>query len=72
MTNNPQKSQLSHPPAAPPEFAGQWVAWNKERTKIVAHGDDMAFVHRSAIAIGHPNAILQHVRRPEVTFIGTT
>ena len=63
---------MQHPPPAPPEFAGQWVAWNKERTAIVAHGADLVSVHRSAVVAGHPDAILQRVRRPQERFIGAT
>ena len=59
------------PPAhAPIEFAGQWVAWNRERTTIVAHGKYLASVHKQALAAGHDHAILQRVRRPDVSFIG--
>ena len=61
-----------HPRPAPIEFAGQWIAWNKQRTEIVAHGETMASVHAAAIAAGHPDAILQRVRRPAVSFIGAT
>ena len=61
-----------HPPPAPVEFAGQWVAWNKQRTEIVAHGMDWEAVHAAASAAGHPDAILQHVRQPGSRFIGTT
>ncbi|MEX2118837.1 MAG: hypothetical protein WD847_04435 [Pirellulales bacterium] len=61
-----------HPKPAPIEFAGQWVAWNKERTEIVAHGTDMAAVHAAAMNAGYPEAILQRVRRPDVSFIGAT
>lgn len=60
------------PPHAPVEYAGQWVAWNKERTQIVAHGPKLPAVHQQALAAGHPEAILQHVRRPESRFIGPT
>ena len=61
-----------HPQPAPVEFAGQWVAWNKQRTQIVAHGADMAAVHAAAVAAGHSNPVLQRVRRPDVHFIGMT
>lgn len=54
------------PLPAPIEFAGQWIAWNRERTRIVSHGRDMASVHAAALAAGHPQAILQRVRRPEL------
>jgi len=70
MSAKPTSSELQHPPPAPIEFAGQWVAWNKQRTEIVAHGRDMATVHRAALAAGHPDAILQRVRRPDERFIG--
>lgn len=60
------------PKPAPIEYAGQCVAWNKKRTEIVAHGREMAAVHRSAIALGHPDAILQRVRRPDERLIGNS
>jgi hypothetical protein len=62
--------QNSRPKPAPVEFAGQWVAWNRQRTEIIARGSEMAAVHQAAIDAGHPDAILQRVRRPELTFIG--
>lgn len=58
------------PRAAPLEYAGQWVAWNPKRTEILAHGPDMAGVHRAAVAAGHPDAILQRVRRSDERFVG--
>jgi hypothetical protein len=63
-------SNVRHPKPAPVEFAGKWVAWNKQRTEIVAHGNEMAAVHAAAIAAGHADAILQRVRQPTVSFIG--
>ncbi len=65
-------SDSIHPPPAPIEFAGQWVAWNRERTEIVAHGPTMACVHAAAVAAGHANAVLQRVRRLDERFIGPT
>ena len=65
-------NDLRHPGPAPVEFAGQWVAWDKRQTKIVAHGMKMAEVHSAAIAAGHPDCVLQKVRRPGLRFIGTT
>ena len=58
------------PRPAPVEFAGQWVAWNRERTEVVAHGRDFIEVHREVLALGYPNAIFQKVRDPKVGFIG--
>jgi len=60
------------PKPAPVEFAGQWVAWNHERTEIVGHGTDIIDVRAAAIAMGHSDAIFQKVRRPGSVFIGAT
>jgi hypothetical protein len=58
------------PSAAPVEYAGQWVAWNRERTDIIAHGKNLSEVHAAAVRAGHLDAILQKVRRPDASFIG--
>jgi hypothetical protein len=60
------------PRPAPIEFAGQWVAWNRQRCEIIAHGKTFAEAHDAAAAAGHPNAIFQKVRRPDANFIGAT
>ena len=60
---------IRHPGPAPLEYVGQWVAWNKELTEIVAHGRDLGDVHAAAEAAGHPDAVLEKVRRP-CSFIG--
>lgn len=57
------------PKPAPVEYAGQWVAWNRQQSEIVAHGNDLAEVHKAAVAAGHSDAVLQKVRRPGI-FIG--
>jgi hypothetical protein len=58
------------PPPAPIEFAGEWVAWSHDRTKIVAHGDDLEAVYDAAVAAGHPNSVFQKVPEAGVDFIG--
>ena len=50
------------------EFSGQWLAWNQDRTEILAHGDDMAAVRERAIALGCPRPVLQKV--PHAPFVG--
>jgi hypothetical protein len=70
MTKRNVASKLPIPKPAPVEFAGQWVAWNKQRTEIVAHGKAMAAVCQAAIAAGHPDSILQRVRDPNARYIG--
>jgi len=65
MADQVVPDEIRHPGPAPIEYAGQWVAWDKEQTEIVAHGRDVASVHAAAIAAGHPEAILEKVRRPD-------
>jgi hypothetical protein len=61
--------EIRHPGPAPLEYVGQWVAWNRELTEIVAHGRDLSDVHAAAEAAGHRDAVLEKVRRP-CSFIG--
>ncbi|MEK6261298.1 MAG: hypothetical protein AABP62_22080 [Planctomycetota bacterium] len=58
------------PLAAPAEYAGQWVAWNQDRTEIIAHGSDVARVRAAAVAAGQPDALLEKVNRPDHIFVG--
>ena len=45
----------------PLEYAGQWVAWNKEHAKIVVHGINYGHVYTEAIAAGCPGPLMQRV-----------
>lgn len=65
VLNDPNRSK-----PAPFEYAGQWVAWNKEGTEIVAHGRELSVVHDAAIAAGHPDCVLEKVPKANTVFIG--
>jgi hypothetical protein len=68
----PLKDKLAapgRPQPAPLEYAGQWVAWNKDETQIIAHGTDVAEVRAAAIAAGEDDPILEKVRRPDRMYI---
>ncbi len=56
---------------APPEYAGQWVAWNKELTSILAHGKTFDSVYAAVEAAGQPDVVFECVAEPRF-FIGTT
>jgi hypothetical protein len=56
------------PQPTPLEYAGQWVAWNKERTSIVAHGTSFGEVRAAAIAAGCPEPLMQ--RALGTSFVG--
>jgi Family of unknown function (DUF5678) len=64
VINDPRR-----PRPAPIEYAGQWVAWNKAQTEIIAHGPTFGEVYAAANAAGHADAIFESVRQPGI-FIG--
>jgi hypothetical protein len=49
------------PGAAPSALAGQWVAWNEDRSTIVAHGTRFDEVRAEAIAAGCREPLMQWV-----------
>ena len=49
------------PQPTPLEYAGQWVAWSKDRANIVAHGLRFGEVRAEAIAAGCPEPLMQRV-----------
>jgi len=53
----------------PAEYAGQWIAWNEDRTQIVAHGADYSGVYQQAIDLGCARPVLHKVAR--APFVGT-
>ncbi len=54
----------------PVELAGQWIAWDCGTEQIVAYGREIGDVMDSADAAGYPDAILERVPQPGVSFIG--
>jgi len=55
-------------PPVPREFAGQWIAWNQDCTRVVARGTDMGEVRERAITNGYAHPVLQKV--PCAPFVG--
>lgn len=67
--SRPMITQPPRPPAAPPEHAGKWVAWDRDQTFILAVGEEFASVRQQAIAAGHPMPLMEMVPRPR-SFVG--
>lgn len=68
--NDPRLTEPGRPKLPPQEFAGEWIVWNKEQTRVIAHGPDMIAVHQAAIAAGEPHPLLEKVHRPDRIFVG--
>jgi hypothetical protein len=64
MTLAEAKKRFSDRPGpAPLEFAGEWVAWNQDRSRIVAHGARFDEVRAEAISAGCREPLMQRVRQ---------
>lgn len=57
-------------PIVPIKYAGKWIAWNFEETKIIASGDSFAETLRAAEATGEKQPILAKAPDAKVRFIG--
>lgn len=53
------------PKIPPPEYAGEWVAWNEDRSVVIAHGTDVAAVRAAANSAGYQLPLLEKVPRPD-------
>ena len=65
----PSGTQRQRPPA-PAEFAGKWVAWDREETRIIASGTDVGEVRARALAQGETDPLLEKVPRLDAHFVG--
>ncbi|MEX0610643.1 MAG: hypothetical protein WD738_02335 [Pirellulales bacterium] len=57
-------------PTVPRKFAGQWIAWNRARTAIVASGRTFDDARRAGEAAGESAPILAKAPRADVRFLG--
>ena len=57
-------------PIVPKEYAGQWIAWNQDRTHIVASGATPREARDAAIKAGELNPILGKSPPANVRMIG--
>ena len=67
MTSQPAQQLV---PSVPKEYAGKWIAWNWQRTQIIASGVTRQEVRRSALATGEPRPILDKVPDSNCNFLG--
>ena len=58
----------NRPDPVPAEYLGQWIAWDKCRRTIVAHGDNLSDVAKRARDAGCEESIMQKI--PRATFVG--
>jgi len=59
-----------HPPVVPKKYAGQWIAWNHQQTRIIAAGKTFAAAQQAAVNKGETNPLLDKVPRKDILFVG--
>ena len=57
-------------PIVPPEYAGLWIAWNRDHTRIIASGRTIEAAFEAAIAAGELEPILGRAPDAQVHFVG--
>lgn len=57
-------------PIVPKRYGGKWIAWDFNRTRILASGATLIEAKRAAEALGETRPVLAKVPRADVRFIG--
>ena len=56
--------------AVPVEFAGKWVAWNAEHTRIIAHAETLQQLWQAVREEEIDDPVFEKVPRADVRFAG--
>jgi hypothetical protein len=64
-----EKRSPNGPKPVPLEYAGRWIAWNMDRTNIVAHSANLGELGGAAMAAGCPQPLIQRVL--DSAFVGS-
>ena len=56
-------------PIVPLEYAGLWIAWNHERTRIIASGRTVEEVVKAAAAAGEKDPMFDKAPKANVRFV---
>ena len=67
-----ESNQTEQWPAVPAEFAGQWIAWNHDRSRIVGQGRTATEALQRASRAGEDRPLLEKVPPADAVFIGGT
>ena len=58
------------PPSVPAEYCGRWIAWNHDRTRIVASGTTLIEAREAARQAGETRPFLTKAPEAHVRFVG--
>jgi hypothetical protein len=65
-----RREPLPEKPIVPLEYAGLWIAWDRDHLRIVASGQTIEAAFEAAIAAGEPEPILGRAPDAEIHFVG--
>ncbi|MBI3468601.1 MAG: hypothetical protein HY000_36830 [Planctomycetes bacterium] len=63
-------NQPKAPPLVPREYAGRWIAWSHDLSRIVATGTTYAEARQAADEAGEPQAYLTRAPEFDTSFVG--
>ncbi len=66
----PRREPLPEKPIVPLEYAGLWIAWDRDHIRIIASGTTIDEVHDAAVAAGEPRPVLGKAPRADVLETG--
>lgn len=62
--------QIPKLPRIPKEYAGKWIAWDREQKRIIASGRTFAEVRQAAMELGEPEPLMDKVPAADLRFVG--
>ena len=65
-----EQKETSHPPVVPKQFAGQWIAWDRRQSRIVATGRTFQDARNAALEAGETDPLLAKAPPSDVRFVG--
>jgi hypothetical protein len=68
--SDPPSESPPESPVVPIEYAGLWIAWNRDLDRIIASGSTFNEAYDAAIAAGEPRPVLGKAPRADVWFVG--
>jgi hypothetical protein len=63
-------SNLRRSPTIPVEYAGKWIAWDHEQTKIVASGRTLAEAMEAAKLAGEKDPVMHKIPKGKICYLG--
>jgi hypothetical protein len=67
MTKQKQKLKSNEAIVVPKQYAGQWIVWGRQRTKILGSGENRKELKAAALASGEDEPAYEWVPRGEAS-----